>query len=154
MNLGFEIKRLSQQDVDAFYKLIKLFHEVFETKVTSEVDEAYLTGLLEKPSFVVFAAIIDSQIVGGLTGYELPMYYTEGSEMFIYDIAIKPAFQRKGLGKQLLAILKEYCLENGINTMFVQAHEADAEAVEFYHSTGGQGEKVIQFSYGLEKDKE
>ena len=37
--------------------------------------------------------------------------------------------------------------KNGINEFFVLAHEEDEHAVEFYHSTGGKSEKVVNFLY-------
>jgi aminoglycoside 3-N-acetyltransferase I len=147
MNEAFQIKRLGQQDVQILHNLISLFHEVFETEPQPVVNELYLTGLLQKTDFVVHVVFSENEIVGGLTAYELPMYYSMESELFIYDIAIKPGFQRKGLGKQLLSSIKKHCEQNGIKLMFVEAHEEDEHAVDFYHATGGHAEKVIHFNY-------
>jgi aminoglycoside 3-N-acetyltransferase I len=82
-----------------------------------------------------------------LTAYELAGYYSETSEIFIYDIAVNPAFQQKGLGKQLLLSLKEYATQKNISAIFVDANEEDEHALDFYHATGGKAEKVIQFTY-------
>jgi aminoglycoside 3-N-acetyltransferase I len=147
MNEPFQIKRLGPQDAQIFHTLIRFFQEVFETETLLKVEEPYLTRLLENPGFVVYVVIFGNEIVGGLTAYELPMYYSEDSELFIYDIAIKPEFQRKGLGRQLLSSLKKHCVQNAIKVMFVEAHEEDKHAVDFYHSTGGHAEKVIHFNY-------
>jgi aminoglycoside 3-N-acetyltransferase I len=149
MNEAFQIKRLRQEDVQIFYKLIGLFQEIFETGKQLKAEESYLTRLLENPGFIVYVAALENEIVGGLTAYELPMYNSMDSELFIYDIAIKPGFQRKGLGKQLLSSLKKHCEQNNIRLMFVEAHEEDEHAVAFYHSAGGHAEKVIQFNYLL-----
>jgi aminoglycoside 3-N-acetyltransferase I len=42
-----------------------------------------------------------------------------------------------GLGKVLIFSLQAYCKGNGINEMFVSAHEKDQHALDFYRSTGG-----------------
>jgi len=149
MNQSFQVKRLQKEDVPIFRQLILLFNEVFETNKDVIPRESYLLDLLNKPSFHAYVILIENEVVGGLTAYELINSSFEGIEMFIYDIAIKPAFQRKGLGKQLIASLKEYCRENNIGTIFVEAHESDKHAIDFYHSTGGKAEKVVHFNYNL-----
>jgi aminoglycoside 3-N-acetyltransferase I len=151
MNPEFQIKRLGTQDIIFFKKLIMLFQEVFEMEEIITVKESYLKNLLEKPDFIVYAAIAENEIVGGLTAYELNTYYTEGSELFIYDIAVSFPFQRKGVGKQLIQSLKNYGEQNNIEVMFVEANKENQHAVDFYHSTGGNAEKVIHFNYYLGK---
>ena len=146
-----QIKRLGSHDVIIFQKLIRLFREVFEMEKPGEAEESYLLALLQKPDFIALCAIVENEIAGGLTAYELPLYYSGGSEIFIYDIAIKPAFQRKGFGRKLLVNLEEYCRQSGIKIMFVAANEEDEHAVDFYHSTGGKAEKVIHFNYFFAK---
>jgi aminoglycoside 3-N-acetyltransferase I len=52
-----------------------------------------------------------------------------------------------GVGKELIRSLKEECSRNGIKEFFVMAHEEDEHAIEFYRSTGGTSEKVVNFLY-------
>jgi aminoglycoside 3-N-acetyltransferase I len=152
MEKPFQIQRLREEDAILFRQLIAVFQEVFEMKNTATPNDVYLLKLLADPAFYAYIIKIENEIVGGLTAYELANYYSESSEMFIYDMAVKTAFQHKGLGKQLIQSLKEYCLSNNIGTMFVAAQEADQHAIEFYHSTGGTAEKVIHFNYNLGDD--
>ena len=151
MNTVFNTKRLGNQDVPLFQKLIHLFGEVFEMEDLLMPSASYLLKLLEKPDFFAYVILAGNEIAGGLTAYQLTTYYNEGAEIYIYDIAIKPAFQRQGLGRQLLASLKEYCKHNSIRVMFVEAAAADEHAVEFYHATGGNAENVIHFNYYLDQ---
>jgi len=142
-----QIKKLEKQDLVLFQKLIRIFQEVFEMKEATIPKDPQLVKLLENSYFISFVVCIDDKVIGGLTAYELPSYYTTRSEIFIYDIAVDPSFQRKGLGKQLLAALKQYAKEKNINVLFVDANEEDEHAVDFYHTTRGEASKVIQFSY-------
>ncbi len=142
-----KIRHLGKHDAANFYKLITLFHAIFETKAELKVGKNHLKKLLARPDFIVFAVFLDNEIVGGLTAYELKSYSFEGSEIYIYDVAIKPGFQRKGLGKKLILSLKKYCEQNAIKVMFVEADEEDQHAVNFYHSTGAHAEKVVHFNY-------
>jgi aminoglycoside 3-N-acetyltransferase I len=143
----FQIRRLATGDVQMFVKLVELFQQVFEMDNPVKPDDLYLQNLLDKPGFNVYAIIHQNEPVGGLTAYELVMYYSESSEMFIYDIAIKPEFQRQGLGGKLIFALKNYCQYKGIKELFVAAHEEDQHALNFYRNAGGKPEKVLHFNF-------
>ena len=144
--MSIEIKHLTKEDLSKFTSLIDLFNMVFEeeSKIGSEVNSL---KLLNSKYFIALVALAESEVVGGLTAYELPMYYSNSSEIFLYDLAVKPEYQRMGVGKGLLQSLKEYCLRNGVKEFFVMAHEEDEHAIEFYRSTGGKSEKVVNFLY-------
>jgi len=143
----FEIKRLDGSAVPIFKSLIELFNLVFEEEQLKIGNDANLSTLLGKPQFIAMAALNEKEVVGGLTAYELPMYYTDHPEVFLYDLAVKPAYQRMGIGKELIRSLKEECSRNGVREFFVMAHAEDEHAIEFYRSTGGKSEKVVNFLY-------
>jgi Acetyltransferases len=142
-----EIKRLNQSDLQFFKSLIDLFNIVFEEDRSNIGNDGNLAGLLGNPQFLVMAALAEKEVVGGLTAYELPMYYADRSEVFVYDMAIKPEYQRMGIGKELIRSLKAECSRKGVREFFVLAHEEDEHAIEFYHSTGGKSERVVNFLY-------
>jgi ribosomal protein S18 acetylase RimI-like enzyme len=147
--MNIEVKKLSGQDLETFKKLILVFEDVFEMKNFQMPDDDYLQQLLAKDSFYVFVALSEGKVVGGLTAYVLQQYYSRLPLVYIYDLAVQTAFQRKGIGKQLMTSIINYCKENGVEEVFVQADEVDDYAVEFYSSTGGRGERVRHFYYPL-----
>lgn len=149
-NKEFKIIRLRREDSLILRKLVHLFQEVFEMKKREPVKKSYLKTLLQNSNFIACVVIHKNKIVGGLTAFELPLYYSASSEVFIYDLAISPEFQRKGLGKKLLTSLKKYCKQKGIPEIFVAANKEDKHAINFYQSTGGKSEKVIHFNYSSE----
>jgi len=144
--MSIELKRLTKEDLSNFTSLIHLFNTVFEEE-PKMAGETNLLDLLNNKTFIALVAIDKDEVVAGLTAYELPMYYSDGSEIFLYDLAVRPEYQRMGIGQGLLQRLKEHCLKNGIKTFFVMAHEEDEHAIEFYHATGGKAEKVVNFLY-------
>ncbi|MGB5819325.1 MAG: GNAT family N-acetyltransferase [Saonia sp.] len=144
-----EVRLLTKKDLNSFKELIMLFYEVFEHENKAIPSDLYLERLLKRTDFVVYVVNLNSKLVGGLTAYVLDGYYTEQSEFFIYDIAIKPHYQGNGLGSKLLSTLKNQAERSGIKEIFVAAHEEDVQAVNFYRSTGGEAEKVIHFNYRI-----
>jgi len=52
----------------------------------------------------VVAAIDGDEIVGGVTAHELGVTRSEDDELFIYDLAVRPAVQRRGIGRRLLSM--------------------------------------------------
>jgi len=142
-----QIKKLGNKDLFLFEKLIVMFQDIFEMENRVVAKVSYLENLLLQPGFIALVIMYEDEVVGGLTAYELPMYYAEYSELYIYDIAIKPEFQRKGFGTRLLSALKKYCKENRIKEFFVEVHEEDKHALNFYHSRGGKAEKVVHFNF-------
>ena len=147
---SFTIKRLANEDLATFISLIELFNTVFEEEANMG-SAANSLGLLNNNHFIVLAARVENEVAGGLTAYELPMYYSDQSEIFLYDLAVKPEYQRMGIGKSLMQNLKEHCIKNGIKEFFVMAHEEDEQAIEFYRATGGKSEQVINFLYKAEE---
>jgi aminoglycoside 3-N-acetyltransferase I len=142
-----EIKRLIEADLPTFKLLINLFNMVFEENESNIGSEINLSSLLGNNRFIAMVALVENEVAGGLTAYELPMYYSDSSEIFLYDLAVKTDYQRMGIGKRLIQSLKEHCSEHGIKEFFVMAHEEDEHAIEFYRATGGESEQVVNFLY-------
>jgi aminoglycoside 3-N-acetyltransferase I len=68
----------------------------------------------------------------------------------VYDLAIDKEFQRKGIGKQLIAAVNKHCREMGFEEVFVQADKVDEYALDFYRSTNTtEEEDVSHFYYTL-----
>lgn len=143
---SFQFKRLVTSDLATFKSLIEMFNSVFEEEQHIGSDP-HLLKLLGNRSFIAIVAISENEVVGGLTAYELPMIYSDASEVILYDMAVKAEYQRMGIGKGLIQSLKEYCAINNIEMFFVMVHEEDIHAVEFYRATGGDSEKVVNFLY-------
>jgi ribosomal protein S18 acetylase RimI-like enzyme len=144
---NIEIVKLTGKDVDKFIQLIKLFENVFEMEDLQMPDSEYLLDLLLKTDFLVFGAIAGNKVVGGLTAYTLNQYYSKTPQVYIYDLAVKSTMQRKGIGKLLIAAIKDYSRNIGIGQMYVQADKIDDHAIDFYRSTGGTEQEVIHFNY-------
>lgn len=142
------MQRLSRQDIDQFIDLVKVFEDVFEMKNFVLPEWPHLHGLLGDDHFMAFVAIAGNKVIGGLTAYVLLQYYNVRPLAYIYDLAVKREFQRKGIGKKLVAAVNSYCKMKGFEEVFVHADKADGYALDFYRSTNiTDEEQVVHFYY-------
>jgi ribosomal protein S18 acetylase RimI-like enzyme len=147
--MKIEYKKLETGDLDHLTELIKVYEEVFEMEDFALPAAQYLQSLLERETICFYAAILDKKVGGGLTAHVLPSTYFPSSEVYIYDLAVRTKFQRKGIGRKLINSLKEYCAGLRLKEVFVQADLEDRHALDFYRATGGIAENVVHFSYEL-----
>jgi aminoglycoside 3-N-acetyltransferase I len=145
------IRRLGSDDVMAAEQLIEIFKLAFEVNDMVAAKPSYLKALLRKHEFVCLVAVYKGEVIGGITAYELPMYYSEYTDLFIYDIAVKPNLQRNGIGLNLLEAIKQWGAKNYMREIFVEADENDQHALDFYRAGAGFEENVRQFTFKVNK---
>lgn len=148
--MEIEYKKLGLSDIGHLAELLNIYKDEFNLEKNYHFpDNEYLQQLLSNKSVIFYTALESGDIVGGLTAYILPSVYFSQAEVYIYDLAVKSSFQRKGIGTGLIQALKRYCEALGIKEIFVQADQDDHHAVKFYKATGGVEEKVVHFSFPL-----
>jgi aminoglycoside 3-N-acetyltransferase I len=138
--------RLTSGDTAVAKAVFSLMATVFEER-EEELGDEYVAGLLARPDFWAVAAIDGDDVVGGLTAHTLPMTRKRGSEIFIYDIAVRPDRQRRGVGRALVACLRAEAAAEGIDTLFVPADDQDEHAILFYRALGGDPSPVTFFTF-------
>ena len=134
-----QTSRLRPGDRALAAALFAVMAEVFEEE-RQPLSLSYLDQLLARDDVWIIAAFADSQIIGGITAYTLPLTRTESSELFIYDLAVLPAHQRKGVGRRLVAALRD-----GVNAEGIADNE-DLHALDFYRAIGGTASPVTIFT--------
>ncbi len=127
-------------------ELFGLMAEVFG-EAHQPLSDAYLDRLLAREDFWAIAAFVEDRLVGGLTAHTLPLTRAELAEVFIYDLAVRPEYQRRGVGRQLVAALRTEASARGVETVFVAADDEDAGALEFYRRLGGAASPVTLFTF-------
>ena len=113
----------------------------------SDLDDDYLDLLLRNEAFWAIAAFASENVVAGLTAYTLPMTRGEFAGLLIYDIAVGQHYRRRGIGRRLVASLRELATAAGIREIFVLADNADVHALDFYRVLGGKPSPVTLFSF-------
>ncbi len=141
-----KLQRLAAGDRELAREMFRALAETFEEDEHA-LDDAWIDQLLGRQDFWAIAACANGEVLGGLTAHTLPMTRAAVYEIFIYDIAVKPAHQRKGVGAALVAHLRERAAAMGITNVFVPADNEDAHALDFYRAIGGQAQAVTMFTF-------
>jgi aminoglycoside 3-N-acetyltransferase I len=141
-----QIKRLIPDDCALAISVFSMMASVFrEDADTLSAD--YVTRLLSRNDFCALTALEDGKPIGGLIAFILPLTRSELAELFIYDIAVQQAHQRRGIGRQLVDTVRGLAAEAGITTAWVPAENDDVEAHAFYRAIGGAPTPVTIFTF-------
>ena len=146
MEETLEIRRLGSDDRDVARSLFLMMERVFGESAVPLSDD-YLGTLLGRDDFWAIAATLDGGVAGGLTAHTLPLTRCEQSEVFIYDIAVVPEFQRRGIGRGLVEELRRLVTAAGLGEIFVPADSDDTHALDFYRALGGEPSPVTIFTF-------
>lgn len=141
------VVRLGVGDSQRARAMFSLLAEVFEES-NSELSDEYVRRLLDSAAFWAYAATLDGELVGGLTAHTLMMTTTERAEVFLYDLAVRPSHQRRGVGRSLVERLVRDADDVGIDAVFVPADDEDQHALDFYRSLGANPSPVTIFDLG------
>lgn len=146
MGAQLATRRLKSGDEALAVELFQLVAQVFD-EAAERVTEDYARQLLARPDFWALAAFDGEALIGGLTAHALPMTRNMQTELFIYDIAVQPAQQRRGVGRQLIESLLSASRAQGIRVAFVPADNEDEHALDFYRAVGGEEAAVTIFTF-------
>jgi aminoglycoside 3-N-acetyltransferase I len=140
------VKRLGDADIDLAIETFRVMTDVFD-EGGGALSAEYVATILARPDFWALAALEDGKPIGGITAHVLPMTRQEARELFIYDLAVLPTHQRRGVGRRLVETLRAAAAAAGVPVAFVPADVEDEPAVAFYHALGGEAAAVTIFTF-------
>jgi aminoglycoside 3-N-acetyltransferase I len=144
--MEIKTKRLTLTNKEEAQNLFTTMAEIFGEDCVP-LNDRYIEQLLRRDEFWAVAALADDIIVGGIIAHELPMTRSGSSELFIYDIAVRPNYQRTGIGRRLFSVLCEEASKAGIQDAFVSADDDDVHVLDFYRNLGGVASPVTIFDF-------
>jgi aminoglycoside 3-N-acetyltransferase I len=147
------IVRLRPGQAEVARNLFAMMARVFDEAAGETPGSAYVERLLSDRNFWALAAFDDEELVGGLTAHTLPMTRSESFEVFIYDLAVRPDAQRRGVGRRLVAEVRAQARAEGIDEVFVPADNDDQHALDFYTAIGGEAAPVTIYSFHGREDE-
>jgi ribosomal protein S18 acetylase RimI-like enzyme len=123
-----QIRRLGPDDVD----MVLAATTLFDHRPTRAATERFLA----EPTHHLLMAFADGHATGFVSGVETT-HPDKGTEMFLYELSVAEDARRQGIGKALVAALRDLAERHGCYGMFVLTDDDNVAALATYRSTGG-----------------
>ena len=145
------IERIGPDGLAVMKAANQLFNEVFgeEGYHGPPPGDDHLRKLLADDKFIALVAWVDGQMAGALAGYEMVKFEAERSEIYIYDLAVREEWRRRGVATALIDALQPIARDKGAWVIFVQADPPDEPAVALYDKLGVR-EEVLHFDISVD----
>jgi ribosomal protein S18 acetylase RimI-like enzyme len=98
---------------------------------------AWMTTFLSRPGNVLIVATEDGVPIGFVVAYLLDRVDREQQMMFFYEIGVEAAHRRRGIGRQMIDVLKAVCRASDVMKMWVPTGRSNVAATRLYASSGG-----------------
>jgi aminoglycoside 6'-N-acetyltransferase I len=103
---------------------------------------------LASPGHHLVVALSDGEVVGQVTGV-LHAQPDKPPEIYIGEVGVAPAFQRRGIARAMLAAMFNLARELGCDEAWVGTEPDNDGARRLYESIGGRAESFIMYVFAL-----
>ncbi|MEO7363169.1 MAG: GNAT family N-acetyltransferase [Gemmatimonadaceae bacterium] len=135
--MSISIRRLTTDDLPVL-ELLAAEDGNFDIDGRGEAIEApdpdRARGYLANPAVLFWIATDHDVITGFLQCLVLPIRTGRGREVLVYEIGVRKAYRRVGVGRALMIHMESWMRENDIGEMWVAADNPGAE--RFYAACG------------------
>lgn len=133
------IRDAVREDVLTMFELIKelALYENAPEQVTNTVEQMYVDGFGENPSFGTIVSEVDGEIVG------MALYYYrystwKGKRLYLEDLVVSETMRGKGLGEKLLDATIEKARQTSCTGLMWQVLDWNEPAINFYKKFGAR----------------
>lgn len=123
-----EIVRLLTEDEPTVMAMSHLFDEPAKAE--------HVRRFLSDERHQLLVAREGGELIGFVSGVEMT-HPDKGTEMFLYELAVDEAWQRRGVGSALVAALRDRAVELGCYGMWVLTDADNDAALATYTAAGG-----------------
>jgi len=111
------------------------------------MNESFRPGLIEEKSAArflsgagnwLFAALFKGEVIGFAYGWALPRLDAGLPMLYVHELGVASAWQRQGVGTQMLRALFISCRAAGIGKVFLYTQRDNAAANALYQRLGGE----------------
>jgi aminoglycoside 6'-N-acetyltransferase I len=125
-----------------------LLERVADDVFDRPIDPTRLRAFLAEPRHLMVLAITDDGLVVGQARAIIHLSPDQADELYIDNMGVDPAFQRRGLGGGLLDELLAWGKERGCDYAWLGTETDNVPARGLYASRGGEAEEMVFFTFG------
>jgi ribosomal protein S18 acetylase RimI-like enzyme len=140
--MAIEIRRVGPGDAAL---LARVAEGVFDHAVVPGTLAAYLAA----PGHHLVVALCDGEVVGQAAGMLHRHPDERPTELYVDELAVAPALQRRGIARLMLDELFALARELGCREAWVGTEDDNAAATALYESRGAAPEPFVMYVYAL-----
>lgn len=114
------------------------------------VQERWARAFLEDARHHLAVAIVDGVVVGMASAVDY-VHPDKAPQLWINEVGVAPAYQRRGIGRLLLDALLALGRALGCTEAWLGTEEDNFPARRLYESAGGTAEPFVLYSFPLEE---
>lgn len=132
------IREAREQDVA---RILELYREAgieaAEEGFTSQEARVHLAWFRQYPSFRVFVAEVQGEVVGTYELLIMDNLAKRGRKSgVVEDVAVSPRFERRGIGRAMMLHAQQECRQAGCYKLVLSSGLKRTGAHDFYHAAG------------------
>ncbi len=134
--MSINLRVATEEDISS---ILKLYHESLDKTGVLDLENAKIIfkKQMQYPDYKIFIACIDQEIVGTFALLIMENIGHLGSpSAIIEDVAVSPEYQRKGIGKLMMAFAMDYARTKKCYKLVLSSNLRRAEAHQFYENLG------------------
>lgn len=114
--------------------------------------DAELAAALADPRCCLFLALEGESPVGLLSAYVFPDVVSGGQHAYLYDIEVRPTYQRGQIGTSLVNALLANCRADGVKLVWAGTDCDNAAARRTFERTGAEaeGDQFVEYEWELD----
>jgi ribosomal protein S18 acetylase RimI-like enzyme len=105
-------------------------------------DAEWMARFLANSANHLIVASSGAEPVGLLLAYRIDRLDRPATQLFIYEVAVVPAWRRRGVGSRMIAFVRDLVRGQGWVEAFVITSRENVAARNLYQKTGGQIEEA------------
>jgi len=122
------IRKASNDDLEA---IVTIQSKTLQAAQWTQADYANLAG---DPLGLILVAELDATTPPSMAGFAA--FHRVMDEAELRNMAVDPAYQRQGVGRELLAEAWKRLLDQGVRQIFLEVRAANVPAQQLYYSAG------------------
>jgi len=129
---ALRIERLSEVDE----ALAAQLNAQFDERMSWDAEQGRL--FLVNPDNLLAVARWEGELCGFVSAHRLQRFDARRAEVLLYEIGVDERFQRRGVGRALIAEVVRWAEEIGVDEVWVLTNRSNTAAMALYQAAGGE----------------
>ena len=142
------IRKAKEEDLPSILALLSEVDEPNQDSISLQKARAIFSQIQSYPNYHIYIALIEEDVVGTFALLMMDNLVHNGAPSgIVEDVAVRTAWQGRGIGKQMMEYAMKLCKEAGCYKLSLSSNIKRENAHKFYESLG-----FIKYGYSFVVD--